>query len=360
MSKKVLFLAANLLPGGAERQIVTVARLLKRKGHDVSFYCYGEGNFYGHLLEEDKIPIVWEYSSDKPLRRIFKVRSFIRQGNFDAVVSFLPPENCLNDIAAIGSKNWKVITGLRFCPKRPPTTIKEKVYAWLLRFSDNIVSNSYLAAETWSANHPKHRKKFKIIYNNVQLGSIGAEYVPKADGKLNIVVAASYQELKNADGLIKALSMMSEEERNGIHIDWYGNHNSDEAYYSSLVKKIKEEGFEAQINFNSQIDTIYDIMNRADAVMLLSHTEGLPNAICEGMMLGKPIIMTRVSDYKVLVDEKNGLLCDSHDIESIKNALLKMASMNTSELLELGIKSKQKAENLFLEEIITNKWESLI
>lgn len=360
MSKKVLFLAANLLSGGAERQIVTVARLLKHHGHNVSFYCYGEGNFYGHLLEEDNIPIVWEYSFDKPLRRIIKARNFIRQGKFDAVVSFLPPENCLNGIAAIGCKKWKVITGLRFCPKRPPATIKEKVYAWLLRFSDTIVSNSYYAAETWSAFRPKHREKFKVIYNNVQLGSIGAEYVPKADGKLHIVVAASYQILKNAEGLIKALSMMSEEERKGIHIDWYGNHDSDETYYSYLVKKIKEERLESQIEFKSQIDTIYDMMNRADAVMLLSHTEGLPNAICEGMMLGKPIILTRVSDYKVLVDEKNGLLCDSNDIEGIKNALLKMASLNTSELLELGKKSKQKAENLFSEEIITNKWESLI
>jgi glycosyltransferase involved in cell wall biosynthesis len=38
-------------------------------------------------------------------------------------------------------------------------------------------------------------------------------------------------------------------------------------------------------------------MYESDVVALVSKLEGLPNTVCEGMALGKPIIMTRVFRY---------------------------------------------------------------
>lgn len=58
--KKILFLSGNLSSGGAERQMVTIAILLSKKGYDVEFACYGEGDFYSYLLEKEKIKIHWK------------------------------------------------------------------------------------------------------------------------------------------------------------------------------------------------------------------------------------------------------------------------------------------------------------
>ena len=88
--------------------------------------------------------------------------------------------------------------------------------------------------------------------------------------------------------------------------------------------------------------------------------EGLPNAICEGMMNGKPIIMTKVSDYADLVDDTNGVLCDWDNPESIKYALLDAMQWSVDELREKGINSKNKAENLFSSKVIMNQWIKLI
>ena len=93
---------------------------------------------------------------------------------------------------------------------------------------------------------------------------------------------------------------------------------------------------------------------------LFSRVEGLPNVICEGMILGKPIIMSRVSDYQVLIDETNGILCDSNNPLSIKYAILKMASFSNDKLKEMGISSKCKATSLFSEEQIIGHWESVL
>lgn len=101
-------------------------------------------------------------------------------------------------------------------------------------------------------------------------------------------------------------------------------------------------------------------MNEADAVGLFSKYEGLPNAICEGMMLGKPIVMTRVSDYATLVDDSNGFLCDWDSSETIKNALLRLINLRKDELLEKGKNSKTRAERLFSKERIIKQWTDFI
>ncbi len=63
----------------------------------------------------------------------------------------------------------------------------------------------------------------------------------------------------------------------------------------------------------------------------------------------KSIIMSRVPDYATLVDYSNGFLCDWNNAESIKTALLQMASLSEGELIEKGRNSKKKADELFSE-----------
>lgn len=355
----ILFLNANLKAGGAERQMVTVARLLKQRGHDVSFYCYGEGNFYEHLLEKDEIPVVWEYSFDSLIKRLWCTRRFIRKSSFDIVISFLLPVNFLNIFCGIGGKKWKVITGLRHCPAVRIKNHKERFYLWFQGFSDAIVSNSELARNRWMGNFKRNSDKLHVIYNHVKVNDINSNYTPKLDGRLHIVVAASYQYLKNPMGLVDALKQMSAEERNKIMINWYGG-NTESEVYKETVCAIKESGLDGVIALHEATKGINDIMNQSDAVMLVSKEEGLPNAICEGMALGKPIIMTKVSDYDVLVDETNGVLCDWNQTETIKQAILTLANLSVEQLLEKGNNSLMKAQILFSGDSIADAWERII
>lgn len=357
--KKILFLNANLQSGGAERQMVTVARLLKQRGHDVSFYCYGKGDFYEHLLQEEGIPVVWEYTFDNIVKRLFKTRKFIRNGKYDAVISFLPPVNFLNIFSGFGCKKWKVITGLRHCPAVRITYFKEKFYLWLQIFSDVIVSNSELAKARWIGNFKRNGDKLHVIYNHVKINKINTHYIPKLDGRLHVVVAASYQHLKNPLGLVDALKQMTVEERKKIIVHWYGSNTESEAY-KETARAIKEFGLDGVIGLHEATKNINDVMNLSDAVMLVSKEEGLPNAICEGMALGKPIIITRVSDYDVLVDETNGVLCDWDNAETIKRAILTLANLSVEQLLEEGRNSSKKAEALFSGDSIADAWEKII
>ena len=359
--KRILFLAADLCSGGAERQMVTVAGLLKIKGYDVVVYCYDKANFYEPILREKGIPVVWEIEQNY-IKRVGNVRSHIRKGKYDIVISFLPTCNFLNDVSAIGKHSWKVITGERSSRESTFTSRQGRFFGWFQRYSDYIVCNSQNACFMWRKHLPQYSDKLNVIYNCVQLGAIHSEYKPMRDGKLHLIVAATYQYLKNPLGLVKALSLMNDTERSLVLIDWYGRKemSGNTNAYDDTVEAIKKNNLENILVLHPDTSDIADKMHQADAVMLLSHFEGLPNAICEGMMLGKPIIMTRVSDYDVLVDDSNGFLCDWDNPESIKFAILSMEQLSLDQLRMMGESSKTRGIELFSADVITEHWKAVI
>lgn len=361
---RILFLSPNLgrEGGGAERQIVTVGCLLKDAGFDVEYMYYADGDFYAPILEEKQIPIKCKLLPNY-LKRMFYVRTFIRKGNYDVVISFLETPNFLNNFAAVGGKSWKVITGERSAQKRTFLSRKGKIFCWFQRYADYIVCNSDNAKKLWITYYPQYENKLVTIYNNVTLRSVSSSYIPKRDGRVHIVVAASYQNVKNAIGLVNALVLLNEQERGKIHVDWYGKKviaTTGTKEYDDACSAIEKNGLQDVIMLHEGTTEIHDRMNEADAVGLFSKYEGLPNAICEGMMLGKPIVMTRVSDYATLVDDSNGFLCDWDSPETIKNALLRLMNLPKDELLGKGKNSKIRAERLFSEDRIIKQWIKLI
>lgn len=361
LKNKILFLSQNLGSGGAERQIVNVAILLKERGYNVEFLCYHRDNFYEYLLKEKNIKIHWKYLPNY-IMRIIEIRHFIKRGNYDIVISFLAVPSFLCNIASIGNKRIKVITGERSAKEYFFSTRKGKIFGWFQRFSDAIVCNSENARQMWIKYYPQYKDKLKVIYNVVKIQHVTTEYIPKRDNKLHIVVVASYQYLKNPIGLIEAVNLMTDEEKANIKIDWFGRKEivkGDTRVYDECYSLVNKYNLSDIIYLNDETSNIHNIMNEVDVVALFSSVEGLPNTICEGMTLGKPIIMSKVSDYNVLVDDSNGFLCDWDSPKSIKSVILEMGNLRIEELNEKGKSSKFKAEKLFHSDNVINEWIKL-
>lgn len=359
---RVLCLTPNLSSGGAERQLVTVAKLLKKEGIDIQIICYAKGDFYAHILEEANIPVQWHIFSNY-LFRLIGIRKIIRNSNFDAVISFLDTPNFLNNFAALGGKKWKVITGERSSNESKFSNFRGKLFAWFQRYSDFIVCNSENAKNMWLTHYPLFKEKLKVIYNIVDLQQISTKYIFRREGRIHIVIAASYQYIKNPTGLAEALCLLTDEEKEKIAIDWYGSKNIagyGDMAYREVKELIEKNSLQDILSLHEASINILNIMDEADFVGLFSKYEGMPNSICEGMMLGKPIIMTRVSDYRRLVDETNGILCDYDNVESIVNALSLSIRLDENRVKQMGRNSYIKAKTLFSKENILPYWFDLL
>lgn len=358
---KILFFIDNLGSGGAQRQIVNLAILFQEHGHHINFLTYGKSDFFLNTLEKAQITVDCINSSG-PIDRILKVRKYIRTGTQDVVISFLDTPNFVACLSAVGGRRWKLITNERSAKVTSFTKFRGRLFKWFERYSDRIVCNSINAQKLWERHYPKYKHKLITIYNPVLISEEKNSNYLRKDGKIHIVVAASYQYLKNMNGLIEAGHMLSDEEKNKLQIDWYGRIEAtvgNKKAYEEAIAKVQEYKL-MNISLNEATPEIISVMVNSDFVCLFSKVEGLPNAICEGMTLGKPIIMSKVSDYNILVDKENGFLCDAENPESIKEALIKTINLSQDEITLMGENSRKKAEKLFDKNTIIEQWLNLI
>lgn len=358
---KILCVIDSLGSGGAQRQLVTLAKLFKQRGDEVRFLTYAPYDFFLKDLADQHIP-VYTLPPASYAARIYKIRKYIRRGDQDVVLSFLDTPNFLSCLAAVGGKKWKLIISERSNKEDYFKGWRYRLQKYFARYADAIVCNSVSARKVWEKFYPVYIRKLTTIYNAATLPSIAVPYIPLKDAKFHLVVAASYRALKNTDGLIEGINLLAPEEKVKLQVDWYGSIEADSdggVAYELACQKIRRYKLENILRLNPATKEIFSLMAKADAVGLFSKWEGLPNTICEAMRLGKPVVMTRVSDYAFLVDDRNGFLCDSEDPESIRNALKNMLCLSEEELLTMGRFSLEKACKLFDSAVITEKWTTL-
>lgn len=358
---RILFLIDSLGSGGAQRQLVTLSPLLMDKGYDVEILCYHYNDFFLDILKSHNIKVNWILVNN-PVLRLFKIRSFIRKNNYNVVISFLDTPDFINCFSAIGGKQWKVITSERSAIESKFKTLKGRIFSFTRIFSDFIVCNSNNARNMWLNNFPNYDKKLKVIYNTFTSHISSCEYIPRQNDKLNIVVAASFREIKNPLSLINALKYLNEEEKSKIKIDWYGEKFSESkgGIYDKCISLIAKYRLNNIIELHSPTNQILKILMKSDIVALFSLVEGLPNTICEGMFLSKPILMTKVSDYNEFINDNNGLLCSDFSSIEISKAIKQFLVKDSSELIIMGKNSRNIANKLFNTESILKQWINLI
>lgn len=359
--KKVLCLIDNLGSGGAQRQLVNLAILLKQAGYAVNFAVYRENDFYQSLLDAENIP-VHKVMEKNPLKLILKMRSYIKKTSPDVVIAFLETPGFLACIAKMSGGQFRLLTSERSAKLSTFTGRKNRFYNWFERFSDVKVCNSQNAVQMWNHYYPQYHDKYRVIYNPVLIqNQPNVSHLYRKDEKLHLVVAASYQELKNPLGLIEAVMLLDETEKEKIVIDWYGRAEvttGNTVIYERAVQMIKANAFGSTIRLHHETKEIYNIMSQADVIGLFSTVEGLPNVICEAMMLGKPVIMSKVSDYQILT-EGNGITCEPTP-EGIASGLRELLQLPSSDLEKMGKLSYEKASRLFSPKAIVKQWIEVI
>ena len=358
---KIVLLADSLGFGGAQRQIANLTVELKALGHKVVFMRYYEDDFYLPLLQKAEIaPITIQ--SNSVWQRLRKIRKQIHKEDPDFVISFDTTPNFCACFAAIGKHRWKTIVSERvaqrsgFCGKRA-----KLMKGMQARYADAIVCNSKCAQKLWEEYYPQTAGKLHTIYNIIDVPQMESQ-TPQ-DGKCRLLIAARYEVVKNLKGLLKAVMLLTPEEREQLEIHWYGNENAvvgAESVLQNGKRFVDENGLENVVFLHPATDKIHEKMAGVDFISLFSHIEGLPNSIIEGMSLKKPVVMSKVSDYDVLVGEENGFCCDPKSPEDIAEAIRKAIRTTPEQRREMGLRSYEKIKNVCSREAVIAQWSKLI
>tara|TARA_Y100000385_G_scaffold271952_1_gene312347 strand:- start:591 stop:1706 length:1116 start_codon:yes stop_codon:yes gene_type:complete len=360
---RILCFIDSLGSGGAQRQITQLAIGFKEKGHEVEFLVYHKEDFYREILMKNDIPIN-EIICDSYFRRVLGIRSFIRKGKYDLVLSFLEGVSLIATLVGFPNRRWKLIVGERNANPKILKSVKLRFYRWMHLFVDKIVANSHSNIEMVHKINPFVKNKSSVINNIVDFSkfNVSENHEYRQNGKTRILVAATQVYRKNALGLVRALATMNTKERNKFDIVWFGE-RIEEPYFDNSFNEVKamvaKNNLQDIIRFEDSTPEIHKYMITVDAVALFSFYEGQPNTIIEGMSCGKPVICSDVSDISTLLSHCPNLIFDPNSTDSICRSLNALMELSNKELNELGCYNRRVAESLFDKSKIVDKYLNL-
>jgi glycosyltransferase involved in cell wall biosynthesis len=363
-NKKIELFINSLQSGGAEHQISILANFLSEKGYDVTLTTINKANDHYDLSSSVRRVRVCGKSGLRFLKAL-KVFVHFQITRCDCLIVF-----CQRNIYyALRSLSWRMKRPKIICSERNylsfPGKYEDVIYnKYYPKLVDHIVSNSYSQTKYLTCCLPSLTDKLSTIINYTDLNLFCPQY--RIPGKiLKILVLARVQKQKNCLRFIQALSLLCSKTSRDFVVDWYGAQQFSNEASNEYVKKvydlIRVNNLCGVINLHGPTNNICNLINSYDVVCLPSLFEGFSNSIAEGICCGKPMIVSDVSDNRIMVhDNENGFLFDPTDNNSIVDAFIRFFSLNIEEMILMGQRSREIAEALFDKESFINSYINLI
>ena len=350
--KKVLCLIDGLGSGGAQRQLVGLASLLKDKGYDVLFVWYNEVDFFRGYLEEHNVRYE-QLSASSALMKAVKLTIAIKRFNPDAIVAYNYQSSQLACCLKILGLKSKIIVSERNVI--PSIGRKEKIRFFLYRWADYVVSNSQAQTDVINKHFKRLRDKTRTIRNFVDSNY----FVPASNKNIRtvnkkILVVGRIARQKNIIAFMQAVRKALDAGA-CIAVDWYGRVAVSHKEYDKEVKRVYSElKLQGNMTFHQQTHNILEKYQECDIFCLPSFREGFPNVICEAMCCGKPILCSDIADNALLVHNgENGQLFDPSSVDDILEKLILFSKKTRMELDEMGKTSRKIVlENLSEEKFV--------
>lgn len=355
--KKIVLFTDCLGAGGAQRQLVGLAIMLKEKDYNVTVATYHNIDFYKKQLDDAGVRNLVIPNGSNKKTRIWAVRTFLKKERPDWVVSYQETPSLLACIAKVTGCKFRLIVSERNTTQA--VGMNERVRFFLYRWADAIVPNSYAQENYLTSHYPWMQKKLKTITNFVDLDYFS--FIERKKRKVpEIVIAATIWSSKNTLGFIEAVKKLVD--RNSrFHVSWYGKSNIDMDYYNESLQKIQEYGIQDYIELKDKTKQIKNVYHNADLFCLPSFYKGTPNVICEAISTGLPVACSDVCDNYIYVKPGcNGVLFDPNNPNDMANKISQLLYISSLEFEKYQKNSRQIALGKLSKDVFVDAYVKII
>lgn len=355
--KRIILFTDCLGAGGAQRQLVGLAIMLKEKDYNVTVATYHNIDFYKKHLDDAGVRNLVIPNGSNIKKRIWVVRSFFKKEKPDWVVAYQETPSLLACMAKVTGCKFRLIVSERNTTQT--VGMNERLRFFLYRWADAIVPNSYAQENYLISHYPWMQKKMKTITNFVDLDFFSFVKRKKSDVP-EIVIAASIWNSKNTLGFIEAVKQLVE--RNcSFHVSWYGKSGVNMGYYNACLQKIKDYGIQDYIELKDKTKQIKNVYHSAYVFCLPSFYEGTPNVICEAISTGLPVACSDVCDNHIYVKPGcNGVLFDPNNPNDMANKISQLLNLSALEFEKYQKKSRQIALGKLSKEAFVDAYVKII
>jgi glycosyltransferase involved in cell wall biosynthesis len=357
---KLLLVIDHFGSGGAQRQMVELACGLRRRGHAVEmFVYYPQREFFRASLDKHEI-LIHERPEGRgsSIRVAGRLATLMRRGKFDVAVSFLPTANIFAELASVAAPRTRLVVSERTSFHDDKSAIGAFLRRLLHLLSDRVVANSEAQA-AWLRTRPWLSNRVSCIYNGVDLSRFQPiEATPKLGRALRLLGVGRIGPEKNLVNLITALGRFDEKFGYVPEVAWAGGRDSSRAgqRYCDRIDALllRLPNVRRGWRWLGLQSDVAGLLHEYDALIHPSLYEGLPNAVCEALATGLPVLASNVCDHPLLVAHgSRGYLFDPREPESIAAAIARLAELDGITWHNFGRNAREyAAANLSVEKMV--------
>lgn len=354
---KIMLLAGSLNQGGAEFQIISLAKLFIDKGHEVEVFALTDHDFYLPFIRTNSIKYTCLKNDQSKIKRIFLTSKKIQDSKPDIIISYLKVVSQVAIVARILSRTKsKVIVGERTSLIKP---WHDHYYFNLLLFANHITVNSVSKIDYLKKKFPLLKSRLSFVPNIIDIQKFSPIGIKNSDKTLKIAFVGRISPEKNVLSLVHAAIKLLKDGYE-FDLDLYGSTNN-KPYSREVSELIENSTYNESINFKGPAVEVNLVYNEIDLLCLISSYEGFSNVLAEALSCGVPVITSDIQENRYLVDDSlNGFLVDPNDVDDIANGIKKFLNLSATEIEKIRKNNRDKAVKLFDKEKIYQKFISII
>ena len=342
MSKRVL-LFNGYACGGAERMTILYAKILQKAGFECKMFVHVKPGTEANIIEFIPENIEWVFIKSRYRYLFFHILNILKKEKCDIVFCSMP-----GFVKFVVWARYLLNLKLRLivrCFNMPSKMSKQsKDGAKWFRYVDEIISQTDEMREELINLFKISREKIKTINNPIDKELINERVKESFDfdkDYINYVAVGRIAPQKDYITMIKAIAK-ARKTKNNIRLYIIGG-VEDDNYYSTLQSLILNLNISDSIFFEGFQNNPFKYMKSADALLLSSKFEGLPNVLLEAMYLEKPVVSTRCIPFvqQIIEEGVNGYSVEVEDCDDFAKAMLDVRKLS----LVKNTMKRNKTEN---------------
>ncbi|GAB3203715.1 glycosyltransferase involved in cell wall biosynthesis [Pontibacter aydingkolensis] len=355
---KIIFLAGSLNQGGAEYQIIALAKLFKDKGHDVEVFALTDYDFYLPLINEYAIKYSCLRNDQSRIKRILLTVKKIRASKPDLIISYLKVVSQVAIVAKLISfSKSKLIISERTSLLKP---LQDQFHFNLALLADHVTVNSVSKFHYIKQKFPLLAKKLSFVPNIIDVMYYSPSAVANTEPLLNrLTFVGRISPEKNVVELVQAVANLLSEGYD-LTLDLYGS-IINKSYTNQVASLIESKSIGDKIKLKGKISNVKEVYDTSDLICLVSKYEGFSNVLAEALSSGIPVVASDIEENRYLIeDSTNGFLVNPNDVTSISTGIKNFLTLNRNERQILKLNNRKKAEALLDKEKIYQQYIDII
>jgi glycosyltransferase involved in cell wall biosynthesis len=361
---KVLFLSTSMGMGGADQQLLSGARELRARGHDVlivSLTPLGPMGLEarGLGIRTESLEMARGVPDPRGLLRLVRL---VRAWRPDVVHSHMVHANLMARALRLLAPIPVLVSTIHNIYEGGPLLMA--AYRLSNRLVDHMTIISEAAADRFVRDRIVPRELLRVIPNGVdadEFRKVAADARATVRGTLGVqgefvwLAVGRFETAKDYPNMLHAFARLHDQHpRTVLLLVGRGSLQGDT---ETLTRSL---GLVDAVRFLGVRRDVSELMSAADGYVMSSAWEGMPMVLLEAAAAGLPIVTTAVGgNREVVADEESGFLVPPRDADALARGMARLTGLSAPELRAMGERGRERVRIRYGLARVADRWEAL-